>query len=151
VGLKLNWIHQLLGYADVNLLGNNIDTIRKNTVTLINASKKFGLEINVENAKYMLLSRHQNVGQNRDIKIARRSFENVSQFKYLGTTVTNRNLIQEKIKGGLNSGRACYHSVQNLLPLVCCQKLKSWYIQDDKFACGSVWVRILVSDIKLGT
>jgi hypothetical protein len=48
--------------------------------------------------KCMLLSRHQNVGQNRDIKIANRSFENVSQFKYLGTTVTNQNLIQEEIK-----------------------------------------------------
>jgi hypothetical protein len=28
-----------------------------------------------------------------DIKIANRSFENLSQFKYLGTTVTNKNLI----------------------------------------------------------
>jgi hypothetical protein len=63
----------------------------------------------------MLLSRHQNVGQNRDIKIANRSFENVSQFKYLGTTVTNQNLIQEEVKRRLNSGNACYHSVQNLL------------------------------------
>jgi hypothetical protein len=48
--------------------------------------------------KYMLLSRHQNVGENRDIKIANKSFENVSQFKYLRTTVTNQNLIQEEIK-----------------------------------------------------
>jgi hypothetical protein len=63
----------------------------------------------------MLLSRHQNVGQYRDIKIANRSFENVSQFKYLGTTVANQNLIQEVIKRRLNSGNACYHSVQNLL------------------------------------
>jgi hypothetical protein len=63
----------------------------------------------------MLLSCHQNVGQNRDIKIANRLFENVSQFEYLGTTVTNQNLIQEKIKRRLNSGNACYHSAQNLL------------------------------------
>jgi hypothetical protein len=63
----------------------------------------------------MLRSRHQNVGQNRDIKTVKRSFENVSQFKYLGTTVTNNNLIQGEIKRRLNSGNACYHSVQNVL------------------------------------
>jgi hypothetical protein len=58
---------------------------------------------------------HQNVGQNRDIKIANRLFENVSQFKYLRATVTNQNLIQEEVKRRLNSGNACYHLVQNLL------------------------------------
>jgi hypothetical protein len=63
----------------------------------------------------MLLSRHQNIGQNRDIKIASRSFEIVSQFKYLETAVTNQYLIQEELKRKLNSGNACYHSVQNLL------------------------------------
>jgi hypothetical protein len=62
-----------------------------------------------------LVSRDQNAGQNREIKIGNTSFENVSQFKYLGTTVTNQNLIQKEIKRKLNSGNACYHSVQNLL------------------------------------
>jgi retron-type reverse transcriptase len=39
VGLKLNGTHQVLAYADdVNLLGDNIDTIEKNTETLIDAS-----------------------------------------------------------------------------------------------------------------
>jgi hypothetical protein len=45
----------------------------------------------------MLLSHQQNVGQNLDLKIANRSFENVSQFN-LGTTVINQNLIQEEIE-----------------------------------------------------
>jgi hypothetical protein len=91
MGLKSNGTHQRLAYADdANLLGDSIDTIKKNTETLIDASKEVGLEINVEETKYMLLSRQQNVGQNRDMKIANRSFENVSQFKYLGTTVTNK-------------------------------------------------------------
>jgi hypothetical protein len=66
VGLKLNGTHRLLDYADdVNLLGDNIDT--KNTETLIDISKEVGLEMNVDKTKYMLLSRHQNVGQNSDI------------------------------------------------------------------------------------
>jgi hypothetical protein len=67
VGLKLNWAHQLLAYAeDVNLLGDNIDTIEKNTETVIESSKKVGPEINVEKTKYtILLSHHQNIGQNR--------------------------------------------------------------------------------------
>jgi hypothetical protein len=63
----------------------------------------------------MLVYRDQNAGRNLEIKIGNTSFENVSQFKYLGTTVTNQNLIQEEIKRRLNSGNACYHSVQNLL------------------------------------
>jgi hypothetical protein len=79
VELKLNGTHQLLAYADdVNLLGDNIDTINKNTETSLDPSKKDGLEIKVQKTKYMSLSRHQTVGQNRDIKIANRSFGNVS-------------------------------------------------------------------------
>jgi hypothetical protein len=60
----------------------------------------------VAETEYMLLSRHQNAGQNHDIKIANRSFEIVAQFKYFGTTVINQNLIPEKIKSRLNSGNA---------------------------------------------
>jgi hypothetical protein len=46
----------------------------------------------------MLLLPHQNAGQNYDIKTANRSFENVAQFKHLGMTATNQNLIQEELK-----------------------------------------------------
>jgi hypothetical protein len=74
-----------------------METIKENTETLIDASKEAGLEVKVEKIKYMFLSHHQNVSQNWDIKIGDRSFKNVLQFKYLGTTVTNY-LIQEEIK-----------------------------------------------------
>jgi hypothetical protein len=63
----------------------------------------------------MLLSRHQNAEQNHNIKIVNRYFENVAQLKYLETTVTNQNLIQQEIKRRLNSDVAFYHSVQKLL------------------------------------
>jgi hypothetical protein len=65
--------------------------------------------------KHNLLFGHQNAGQNHDINIPNWSSENMAQFKYLGTTVKKQNLIQEQIKRRLNSGIACYHSVQNLL------------------------------------
>jgi hypothetical protein len=80
----------------------------KNAGISIDANKEVGLEVNTKKTKYMLLSRHQNAGQNNNINIANRSFENVSQFKYLGTTVENQNMIQEEIKRRLNLGNSCY-------------------------------------------
>jgi hypothetical protein len=78
------------------------------------AGKEVGLEVNTEKTKYMLLCHHQNAGQNHDIKLASRCYQNLVQFKYLGMAITNQNLVQE-MKRRLNSGNACYHSVQNLL------------------------------------
>jgi hypothetical protein len=63
----------------------------------------------------MLLSHHQNAGQINDIKKGNKCFENVAQFRYLETTVTNQSPIQEEIKRRLSSGNACSHSVRNLL------------------------------------
>jgi hypothetical protein len=117
-GLKLNGTHQLLAYADdVNVLGENIDTIQKNTEALLNGGKEVGLEVNSEKNKSMLMS-CKKAGQKHGIKIANRSFEGVVKFKYLGTTLTDQNCMQEEIKSRLNSSNACYHSVQSL-PACC--------------------------------
>jgi hypothetical protein len=66
----------------------------------------------------MIMSRHQNSGQNQNIRIATESIENVANFKYLGTTLTNQNDIHDELKSRLNSGNAPYHSVQNPLSSV---------------------------------
>ena len=49
------------------------------------------------------------------MKIDNSSIERVEEFKYLGTTLTNKNSTQEEIKSRLKLGNACYYSVQNLL------------------------------------
>jgi hypothetical protein len=61
------------------------------------------------------MSRHPNSGQNQNIRIANESFDEVATFKYLGTALTNRNGFHDEIKSRLNSGNACYYSVQNVL------------------------------------
>jgi hypothetical protein len=39
----------------------------------------------------------------------------VAKYKYLETKLTDQNCIREEVKSRLNSGNACYHSVQSLL------------------------------------
>jgi hypothetical protein len=95
----MNGIHQIVVYSDdVSLLGDNINTIKINTVALIEASNKGDL-----------------AGKNHNIKMCNRYFENAANFSYLGKTVTGQNLSNEKIKSTLNSGNVCCHAVQNIL------------------------------------
>jgi hypothetical protein len=63
----------------------------------------------------MIMSRHPNSEQNQNTKRANELFKNVEKFKHLETTLTNQNDIRNDMKSRLNSGNACYYSVQNLL------------------------------------
>ena len=113
--MKLNGTHQLLYADDVKILDEVIYTVKKNTEFSVVASKEIGLESNTDRSNYMVIFRVQNARGSHKIKRDNSSIERMGQFKYVETTLTNRNYIREEIKSTLKSGNACYHSVQNLL------------------------------------
>jgi len=65
---------------------------------VLDASREVDLEISIEKMKYMVKSFHKNVGQNHSLLIVNKFFENVADFKCLGTTVTNKTYIHEEIE-----------------------------------------------------
>ena len=108
--------HHLRAYADdVNIQGGSVHTVNENAEALVAATREIGLEVSADKTEYMVMSRVQNAGRIRSVRMDNRTFERVEEFRYLGTTLTNQNSIAEEIKSRLRSGNACYYSVQNLL------------------------------------
>ena len=84
---------------DVKLSFVSVYTVKKNTEAVVVASsKEIGLEVNAGKTKYMVMSRDQNAERIHSMKMDNSSIERVEEFKYLGTTLTNQNSIQEEIK-----------------------------------------------------
>jgi len=63
----------------------------------------------------MVMSGDQNARRNHRITFDNSSFERAEEFKYLGTTLANKNSVQEEIKNRLKSGKTCHHTEQKLM------------------------------------
>ena len=62
---------------------------------LVVATKEIGLEVHADKTKYMVMSGERTAGLSHTMKADNSSIERVEEFKYLGTTLTNQNSIQE--------------------------------------------------------
>ena len=104
------------------------------------ATKEIGLEVNAHKTKYMTVFREQNAGRIHSMRMDNSSIERLEEFKYLGTTLTNQNSIQQEIKSRLKLRNAHYYSVQNLLSSSLLSKTSKIKIENYNFARGPVWV-----------
>jgi hypothetical protein len=94
-------LHLLAFADDVNILGGSVHTVKENAEALVVATKEIGLEVNADKTKYMVMSRDRNAWRGYGVKVDNSSVERVEEFKYLGTTLTDQNSIQEEIKSRL--------------------------------------------------
>jgi hypothetical protein len=93
----------ILAYADdIALIGKNEIEV-KLFVEMENVARKFGLQINQEKIKYMIVERKNCLKKNKvgHLKIKNYKFERVESFKYLGVILNEDNNqidLQERIK-----------------------------------------------------
>jgi len=102
-------------YADDDVMEGSVHTVKENAEALVVVSKETGLEVNADKTKYTFMSQDHNAGRSHSMKTDNSSFQRAEKFKYLGTTLTYQNSIQDEIKSILTSGNVGYHSEQNLL------------------------------------
>jgi len=76
---------------------------------------KIGLQVNIDNTKYMIINQDTGNEGDKNIRISYEVIEKGNKFTYLGTYVTSKTEVAEKIKSRLVSGNACFYSVQKFL------------------------------------
>jgi hypothetical protein len=112
-----------------------MNTMRRNTEALLQAGR------------FMVVSRHHNVGKYHNLPTVNEYFRNVRKFSSMCKRHQNR--IRDEIKSRLNSGNICYDSVQNLLPSrLISENINSVNSQNYDFTCCFAWVCNLISHTK---
>ena len=91
-------------YADVNILGGSVCTIKENAEALRVANKEIGLEVNADKTKFMVISGNQNAGWYLGMKTDNSSFERVEEFKYLVTIQQIKIIFRKKLRSDWSQG-----------------------------------------------
>jgi hypothetical protein len=108
---------RMLAYADdIALLGEDLDMIKRLESNLINTAKKVGLTVNEKKTEYLVASRrNRNGGREQYIKIEELKFKRVSQFKYLGTMMTEDKDIKTEVSTRIQLANREYYGLEKVL------------------------------------
>ena len=96
------------------------------------------------------MPQEQNAGWSRNIRTDNSSSERVEELKYLGTTLTNQNFLQEEIKSTWKSECLLSFRAESFVFQFAIQKYKYEGIQNDNFTCCYVWVWNMAAHIEGG-
>jgi hypothetical protein len=110
----------ILAYADdVALIGKNEMEIRKLSVEMENIARKFGLQINQEKTKYVIVERKNSLQKKKigHLKIKNYKFERVASFKYLGVILNEDNNKQIDLQERIKNANKTYFMLQNFLKI----------------------------------
>jgi len=105
----------ILAYADdIALIGKNEIEIRKLFVEVEDIARKFGLQINQKNTKYVIVERKNSLKKNKigHLKINDK-FERVEHFKYLEVILNKDNNNQIDLQERIKNANKTYFMLQN--------------------------------------
>ena len=116
-GTIYNRMTQILAYADyIIIISRSVPELQASFSQLEYEGTKVGLKVNTMKTKYMIASRDEHRWINiTNITIQNEKFERVRSFKYLGSVITDNNLMAEEIKERLQIGNRCYWALTPLL------------------------------------
>jgi len=106
----------VLAYADdIAIIGKNETEIRKLFVEMENIARNFGLQINQEKTKYMIVERKNSLKKNKigHLKIKNYKFERVENFKHLGVILNEENNNQIYLQERIKNANKTYFMLQN--------------------------------------
>ena len=107
---------KMLAYADdVDIIAENKYELSGSAVIWNETAKRAGLQINVEKSKVMVTTRNENTRGAQVGEIGNMDFEKVSEFKYLGSILSDKNEMEAEIKARILSGNRCLHGLRTIM------------------------------------
>jgi len=103
----------ILAYADdIVIIGSSRIDVEMRAADLIKAAEPIGLKVNQEKTKYLVVSREERALD--DMLVDGYVFQQVTDFKYIGTNINNRNNMHNEIKLRIASGNKGYYALAKL-------------------------------------